>query len=257
MAQNLTVTGAIKATGSINTDSSINATGDIYGAAAAFNGSVTVNVDNTSGSGIILSDDGDIVDMNDGYCAMRFSSGVKIYSAKSSGTAKITLGNTGAISMDGDLTGLSTKEITGFGKVRNSVWNDFADILHFDDVITPVPGLVYVLADGVLSTAFKRAQLECVGIVSDTYGISTGYKEDITTGTQVAFAVSGFVLAHVDRVYLSGTPLVCSALGYLTAANWFERIFKSERILATYFRPEKTSIWNGVQVNKRHWVKVK
>lgn len=59
--------------------------------------SLHVSALNDSGGGIILADDGDIVDLQDGYCSMRFSSGVRVYSAKSGGSTAITLGNNGTI----------------------------------------------------------------------------------------------------------------------------------------------------------------
>lgn len=68
------------------------------------NKSLTVSADNTTGGGIILSDDGDIVDLNDGYCSMRFSLGTRIYSGNKSGSAVITLGNDGSISLNGNMS---------------------------------------------------------------------------------------------------------------------------------------------------------
>jgi hypothetical protein len=62
-----------------------------------FQNSIHVSTLNTTGAGIRLADDGDIVDLNDGYCSMRFSLGVRIYSANRSGTPTITLSNTGDI----------------------------------------------------------------------------------------------------------------------------------------------------------------
>jgi hypothetical protein len=64
---------------------------------ATFVGSITVSSGNITGGGIILADDGDIVDLNDGYCAMRFSSGVRIHSANRGGSAVITLGSNGNV----------------------------------------------------------------------------------------------------------------------------------------------------------------
>jgi hypothetical protein len=60
-------------------------------------GGIHVSVGNGTGNGIILADDGDIVDLNDGYCAMRFSSGVRIHSANRGGGPNILLGNGGNI----------------------------------------------------------------------------------------------------------------------------------------------------------------
>jgi hypothetical protein len=68
-------------------------------------GNLTVSSGNTTGGGIILADDGDIVDLNDSYCSMRFSGGVRIFSANRGGSAVITLGNNGAITANGNITG--------------------------------------------------------------------------------------------------------------------------------------------------------
>ena len=42
--------------------------------------SIHLNADNNTGQGIRLSDDGDIVDLNDSYCSMRFTHGVQVHS---------------------------------------------------------------------------------------------------------------------------------------------------------------------------------
>jgi hypothetical protein len=72
--------------------------GNLTFAAPSVTNSLAVNTSNTSGQGIILSDDGDIVDLNTGYAAMRFGNGVQIYSANGGGTPVITLGSNGVIS---------------------------------------------------------------------------------------------------------------------------------------------------------------
>jgi hypothetical protein len=67
---------------------------------------LTVNSAGTSGQGIILSDDGDIVDNNDGAATFRFAAGIKINNGnKSAGTTtNITLTNTGNITATGSVT---------------------------------------------------------------------------------------------------------------------------------------------------------
>jgi hypothetical protein len=80
-------------------------TGALGGTSASFSGNLTVSSGNVSGGGIILADDGDIVDLNDGYASLRFSLGVRIFSANRGGSAVITLANTGAISANGNITG--------------------------------------------------------------------------------------------------------------------------------------------------------
>jgi hypothetical protein len=60
-------------------------------------GNLTVSSGNATGGGIILADDGDIVDLNDAYCSMRFSYGVRIFSANRGGSPVITLGSNGVV----------------------------------------------------------------------------------------------------------------------------------------------------------------
>ena len=48
--------------------------------------SLIVSSNNSTGGGIILADDGDIVDLNDAYCTMRFSYGVRITNANRGGS---------------------------------------------------------------------------------------------------------------------------------------------------------------------------
>jgi hypothetical protein len=67
-------------------------------------GGIHVSVGNVTGQGIILADDGDIVDLNDGYCAMRFSSGVRVHSGNRTGSAVVALTSGGAVIASGDIT---------------------------------------------------------------------------------------------------------------------------------------------------------
>ena len=72
--------------------------------AVSLSGNLTVSTGNATGGGIILADDGDIVDLNDGFCAMRFSSGVRIHSGNRGGGAVIRLGSGGDIVASSDIT---------------------------------------------------------------------------------------------------------------------------------------------------------
>jgi hypothetical protein len=67
-------------------------------------GGIHVSVGNVTGQGIILADDGDIVDLNDGYCAMRFSNGVRVHSGNRTGGAVVALTSGGAVIASGDIT---------------------------------------------------------------------------------------------------------------------------------------------------------
>jgi hypothetical protein len=84
--------------------------GSVSATTGTFSGSVTVSTGGATGGGIILADDGDIVDLNNSYCSMRFTSGVQIYSGNRTGSAVITLGSNGVVtasSFSGAGTGLT------------------------------------------------------------------------------------------------------------------------------------------------------
>ena len=90
-----------------------NAGGTISGSLTVTN-NITVSSANATGGGIILADDGDIVDLNDGYCSMRFSYGVRIYSGNRGGSAAITLSNGGTVTatqFTGSGAGLSSSTV--------------------------------------------------------------------------------------------------------------------------------------------------
>jgi hypothetical protein len=72
-------------------------------ASAKFAGGIQVATVNPGGNGIILGDDGDIVDLNDGFVAMRFSAGVRIHSGNRTGGNVITLGSDGRITANQDI----------------------------------------------------------------------------------------------------------------------------------------------------------
>jgi hypothetical protein len=74
-------------------------------------GSLTVSNNNATGGGIILADDGDIVDLNDAYCSMRFSYGVRVFSANRGGSAVHTLHSNGTFTASGDVVAYSDARV--------------------------------------------------------------------------------------------------------------------------------------------------
>jgi hypothetical protein len=74
-------------------------------------GNLTVSSGNTTGNGIILADDGDIVDLNDAYCSMRFSYGVRVFSANRGGSAVHTLHSNGTFTASGNVTAYSDERL--------------------------------------------------------------------------------------------------------------------------------------------------
>jgi hypothetical protein len=74
-----------------------NLSGTLNGTDANLSGNLIVSSGNNNGGGIVLADDGDIVDLNDGYGTMRFSNGIRITDANRAGSPVITLASSGAI----------------------------------------------------------------------------------------------------------------------------------------------------------------
>ena len=77
------------------------------------NGSLRLNTDNDTGGGLKLCDDGDIVDLNDGYASMRFNNGVRIMNTGGNlgttpNTVRITLASSGAISCTDNITAFAS-----------------------------------------------------------------------------------------------------------------------------------------------------
>ena len=58
-----------------------------------------------------LADDGDIVDLNDSFCAMRFTGGVRVHAGNRTGGAVITLASVGSITASGDITAYSDERV--------------------------------------------------------------------------------------------------------------------------------------------------
>lgn len=139
-------------------------------------------------------------------------------------------------------------------RLYNSVYNDIADFIQVEDDTPIEVGYVYCYDGEKHHKARRYAEKGIVGIASDTYGFGVGQK---STGAQIPIAIGGFVLAHCRAAYEPGTPLTCDKDGFVKKANLFVRLFHPERVIASFYKQEKASIWNGIDVKGRHWVKVK
>jgi hypothetical protein len=143
--------------------------------------------------------------------------------------------------------------ISGFSKVYNAVWNDYADYITVEPDTPKTPGRVIIFDGHYHKAATEYAQPGALGIVSDTFSFVAGTK---LGETQVPLAVSGFVLAYVDKVYPSGTPLTSAPDAGLTEMALETKMKFPERLLATFYREETNKTWFGLEVKGRHWVKV-
>ena len=176
--------------------------------------------------------------------------------AYDSSTGKLTTEGDGAINIPAG--GLVAEGGIKGSKVYNAVWNDLADCIPVNEEAIIEPGYCYCFDGKKYYKSTKYLEKGIIGIESDTYGMHMGSKP----GTkQMDVAVSGFVLAYVDKEYESGTPLTCTENGYLTEILKQDKIEYPERIVGTYWKPETEEYWgsrnNKVKVKGRHWIRIK
>ena len=143
-------------------------------------------------------------------------------------------------------------------KVWGAVFNDLADAIPVGEGDVIEAGYCYGFDGEHYTKTSEYMQKSYIGIHSDTFGFLMGHEEG---KEKLNVAVSGFVLAYVDRDYEVGTPLTCTAEGCLTEIKLEDKIKYPERIVATYWKNEPNEEWGPegkkVKVNGRRWVKVK
>lgn len=176
---------------------------------------------------------------------------------------KVKIGNSGTLAYyssdpSASLTGTSILGYDGYlyaNRIYNSVWNDLADFRNMAEGVKREPGKVYVSTPDGLVIASKRCQKGVAGVCSDTYGFALGGGEN--DPKKVPLAISGWVLADVDRPYTVGTPLVTGKNGQLTKARFCEKLFFPERIVGTMEnKPVVDKANPKVKVAGRYWVKI-
>jgi hypothetical protein len=142
---------AAGATNVTNTNQLTNGAGYITSSATSLSlsGNLTVSSGNSSGGGIILADDGDIVDLNDSFCAMRFTGGVRVHAGNRTGGVAITLASGGSITATGDITAYSDK------RVKENI-NTIEDAL---DKVKALRGVTYNRTD-------KEDKSEKIGVIA-------------------------------------------------------------------------------------------
>lgn len=142
--------------------------------------------------------------------------------------------------------------------VYGAVWNDLADSISVDQDCELEHGYCYCFDGEKYNKSSKYMDDGIIGIHSDTFGFRMGYEKD---KKKLDVAVSGFVLAYVDKEYPSGTPLTCTENGYLTEIKKQDKIEYPEKIVASYWKNEPSDEWGTeerkVKVNGRKWVKIK
>lgn len=136
------------------------------------------------------------------------------------------------------------------GKIFNAVWNDYADYWDLKDEVKAYPGLCYADYGNGLELPKKVGDKCVIGIYSDTYGYGMGERENA-----IPIAVSGFVLAYVDKEYDSGTLLTNNKEGILTKANFYHIMMG--RVVGKYIKKNQSKKFNHIiKVDNRSWIKV-
>ena len=144
------------------------------------------------------------------------------------------------------------------GAVQGAVFNDLADAIPVGEGDVLEAGYCYGFDGEHYTKTSAYMQKSYIGIHSDTFGFLMGHEEG---KEKLNVAVSGFVLAYVDKEYEVGTPLTCTTDGYLTEIKFEDKMKYPERIVATYWKNEPNEEWGledkKVKVKGRRWVKVK
>ena len=179
----------------LTTDQTIAGIKTFSGTSTVVNQNLTVNAAGTTGQGIILSDDGDIVDNNDGAATFRFTGGVKINNANGSAgtTTKITLANSGNITATGSVSA---------SQLISNVSTGTAPL-----VVTSTTPVANLNIGGNAATATKLAATKNIN------GVPFDGSTDITV-TAAAGTLTGTTLA---------SNIVSSSLtsvGTITAGTW-------------------------------------
>ena len=142
--------------------------------------------------------------------------------------------------------------------ITGAVFNDLADAIPVGEGDVLEAGYCYGFDGEHYTKTSEYMQKSYIGIHSDTYGFKLGHEEG---KEKLNVAVSGFVLAYVDKEYEVGTPLTCTSDGHLTEIKLEDKIKYPERVIATYWKNEPNEEWgpegNKVRVNGRRWVKIK
>ena len=176
-----------------------------------FTKSIQLSADGTTGGGLLLGDDGDFVDLNTGYGALRFTSGIQVYSANRGGSAAITLGSDGNITLAN--SGTTTKGIIGtsgdndswfFGGGATANNAGFAQISTGDDGNEPIYVRQYINdpRTGTLQRTLTLLNESGNTIIPGSVGIGT----TASLGSlQVGAGTSTFIVTGIGSVGIGTT----------------------------------------------------
>ena len=208
----------------LTTDQTIAGVKTFSGTSTVVNQNLTVNAAGTSGQGIILSDDGDIVDNNDGAATFRFGGGIKINDGnKSLGTStKITLANTGHITAAGTISGsqLTSTIATGTAPLVVTSTTPVANLNIGGNAATVTNG---IYTTSKISDLAATTSAELAGKISDETGTGTLVLSTSPTlvtpvlGVATATSVNGTTIPSSKTLVVTTDKI--SALAATTSAE--------------------------------------
>ena len=140
----------------------------------------------------------------------------------------------------------------GTGVIFGAAWNDFAE---FRKCEINTPGICVIESEeSILKASRKYRESTCAYIISDTFGMVIGEKEEDT----VPVAVAGRVLAHVEKreKLRIGDALKTAPGGKLARMNRIEKILYPDKIIGYVSEIPSYEKWNSINVNNRVWVKI-
>ena len=215
----------------------------------------TITIGSTTGTTTIRSKR-TVVGTTDGDSFIVRGGIVRLGSGDSNGifmlSRRISAGDTGKrITTAGGDTGILFRGSINAYKVYNAVWNDYAEAFAFDPKEKHlVAGYVYAQGPDGAVRARRRADKATLGVFSDTYAMLLGSRGCISedkNGTKIPIALAGKVQIYVRGKLGIGDLLVTNKHGFGVKANFFERIFKADRIigkvLETHAGSSPSRIW--------------
>ena len=210
----------------LTTDQTIAGVKTFSGTSTVVQQNLTVNSAGTTGQGIILSDDGDIVDNNDGAATFRFGAGIKINNGNGSlgTTTKITLANTGNITATGTVESVGFKLSGGapaVGKVLTSDANGLGSwtSLPASNLATGVTGTLPIANGGTGSTTQNFVDLTTDQTVA---GVKTFSSDIVVNGVKIGRGTgdNGQNTALGNSALGTGTGTRNTGIGYNALGNY-------------------------------------
>jgi hypothetical protein len=146
----------------------------------------------------------------------------------------------------GQTSGLIVTGNFAASQIWNAVYNDLAECWIRDVSYSAEYGQAVVQTLHGVRPSIRRAEKATVGIVSDTFGYVLGsqdFDKDLKKSLKLPIAISGRTKVRLTKKAQIGDELVSYKYGCAIKANWFEKIFKRDRLLGRVDSIDKDVCW--------------